>query len=159
LWEAVNDRPTPLVRSGPHDTSSTMPPGQTANAMPSQVSNIDQNVGSDPSRDRAGVKSVQEDPPPRGDRTAPIARAASPPQNERVTGDPQLAKLARINQSQAAVSLPAPSVPAPVESTPLEAEEHFLKEFVLDYIRTVSSDDVSTQERFFAERVNFYREG
>jgi len=26
-------------------------------------------------------------------------------------------------------------------------------------MRTVSSDDVSTQERFFAERVNFYREG
>ena len=158
LWEPVNNKPAPLVQSPPHGTSSTMAPGQTANAIPSQVSNIDQNVGSDPSRDSAGIKSVQEDPP-RGDRAAPIALGASPPQNEPVTGDPQAAKLARINQSEAAVSPPVPSVPVPVESTPLEAEERSLKEFVLDYMRTVSSDDVSTQERFFAERVNFYREG
>ena len=159
LWEAVNNRPTPLIQPGPHDTSSTIPPGQTANTIPSQASNIDQNVGSDPSRNSANAKSVQEDPPPGGDRVSPPALGASPTQNEPVTGDPQAAKLARINQNQAAVSPPTPSVPAPVESTPLEAEEHSLKEFVLDYIRTVSSDDVSTQERFFAERVNFYREG
>jgi hypothetical protein len=55
------------------------------------------------------------------------------------------------------------------ESTPLEdqtsgsfnasAEERALKELVLEYIRTVSSNDVSTQERFFGQRVNFYGEG
>jgi hypothetical protein len=30
---------------------------------------------------------------------------------------------------------------------------------VFDYIRTVASNDVSTQERFFAQRVDFYGEG
>jgi TIR domain len=169
LWEAVKDRPTPLVQSGPQDTVSTMPPGQSASATPSRVSDLDQNPGSDPSRDSASVKSVLEGPPPRGDRAAPIALSAkesttpaigaSSPQNEPVTGGPQPAKLARINQSQAAVPLPTPSVAASVKSTPLEAEEHSLKELVLDYIRTVSNDDVSTQERFFAQRVNFYGEG
>ena len=92
-------------------------------------------------------------------QSGPLALGASPAQNERITGDPQAAKLARINQSQAAVPLPTPSIAASVESTPLEAEKHSLKELVPDYIRTVSSDDVSTQERFFAPRVNFYGEG
>ena len=159
LWEAVNNRPTPLVQSGPHDISSAVPPGQAANAIPPQVSNIDQNIGSDRSRDSAGVKSLQEDPPPRSDRAAPIALGASESQNKPVTGDPQPVKLAPNNQSQAAISLPTPSVPTTVESSPLKAEQHSLKELVLDYIRTVSSGDVSTQERFFAERVNFYGEG
>src|SRR5262249_5020729 len=107
----------------------------------------------------ASVKSVQEDPPRKVDRAAPIVLGASPVQNERITGDPQGAELARINQSQPAVPLPTSPVAAAVEPTPLEAEEHSLKELVLDYIRTVSSDDVSTQERFFAPRVNFYGEG
>jgi hypothetical protein len=34
-----------------------------------------------------------------------------------------------------------------------------VKEFVFDYIRTIAIDDVSKQERFFAQRVNFYGEG
>jgi TIR domain len=92
-------------------------------------------------------------------QSRPLALGASPAQNERITGDQQAAKLARINQSQAAVPLPTPSIAASVEPTPLEAEKHSLKELVLDYIRTVSNDDVSTQERFFAPRVNFYGEG
>jgi hypothetical protein len=55
-----------------------------------------------------------------------------------------------------------------VDSTPPEAqtdknvkasvEEPSLKDFVLEYILTVASDDVSAQERFFADRVNFYGE-
>lgn len=34
-----------------------------------------------------------------------------------------------------------------------------MKELVLDYMRTVASDDDSRQERFFAWRVNFYGKG
>jgi hypothetical protein len=74
-----------------------------------------------------------------------------------------------INPNQAAVPLPTPSVAASVESTPLGAqartsfkaspEEQSLKEFVLDYIRTVESNYVPTQERFFAQQVNFYGKG
>jgi TIR domain len=74
-----------------------------------------------------------------------------------------------INPNQAAVPVPTPSVAASVESTPLGAqartsfkaspEEQSLKEFVLDYIRTVESNYVPTQERFFAQQVNFYGKG
>jgi hypothetical protein len=39
------------------------------------------------------------------------------------------------------------------------SEEQSLKELVLDYLRTVASDDDSAQERFFAWRVNFYGKG
>ena len=163
LWEPVNDGSTPLVQSRPQDTSSTMAPGQSPSATPSRMPNIDQNPRSEaestPSGNSASVKSAQEDPPQKVDQAASIALGASPAQNEPITGDPQAAKLARINQNQAAVPSPAPSTAASVESTPLEAEEHSLKKLVLDYIRTVSSDDVSAQERFFAQRVNFYGEG
>jgi hypothetical protein len=38
-------------------------------------------------------------------------------------------------------------------------KEQSLKELVLDYLRTVASDDDSAQERFFARRVNFYGKG
>ena len=174
LWAAVNASPTPLVQPGPEDTPSTKPPGQSAGATPSPPSNAQLNAGTEaerfPARDSASIKFVQEDPPRRVDQTGPIPVGGSPAQeSEPVTGDPQLAKLARINQSQAAVPPRTSSVAASVESTPpkdetgssfkASAEEHSLKELVLDYIRTVSSNDVSTQERFFAQRVNFFGEG
>jgi hypothetical protein len=174
LWAAVNASPTPLVQAGPQDTPSIMPPGQSATATPSSPSNAQLNAGTEmerfPARDSASIKSVQEDPPRRVDQTAPIPVGGSPAQkSESVTGDPQPAKLAGINQSQGAVPSRTSSVAGSVESTPpkdetgnsfkASAEEHSLKELVLDYIRTVSSDDVSKQERFFAQRVNFYGEG
>ena len=141
-----------------------MPLAPSASATPSRPSAIDQKAEGEAERfpspdESASVKSVQEDAPPRADRAAAIALGASPAQkNEPVTGD-QPARLARLNQSAAAVPLPTSSVAASVESTPQEAEEHSLRELVLDYIRTVSSDDISTQERFFARRVNFYGKG
>ena len=56
-----------------------------------------------------------------------------------------------------------------MESTPGKAqtdqrdqasvEAPSVKRFVLEYIRAVTSDDTSTQEQFFAHRVNFYGEG
>jgi hypothetical protein len=175
LWVAANASPTPLVQPGPQDAPSTVPPGQSAAATPSPPSSVEQNAGVEtgrsPARDSASVKSVQEDPPRRVDRTAPISVEASPAQkNEPVTRDLEPAKLARINQTQAAVPLPTPSIGASVESTPLEAqtgsssnasaeEEQSLKELVLDYIRTVESNYVPTEERFFAKEVNFYGKG
>jgi len=41
----------------------------------------------------------------------------------------------------------------------LRQKIHSVKEFVFDYIRTIAIDDVSKEERFFAQRVNFYGEG
>ena len=102
---------------------------------------------------------------PRQDPPAPTPRYAFTrlglwvPAKPSPTPSVQSGTLARINQSQAAVPLPTSSVAASVESTPLEAEEHSLKKLVLDYIRTVPSDDASAQERFFAQRVSFYGEG
>jgi hypothetical protein len=174
LWVAVNASPTPSVQPGPQDRPSTMPPGQSASATLSPPSNAQLNAEAQaerfPARDSASVKSVQGDPPQSVDRTGPIPVEASPGQeNEPVRGDPQPPKLAGINQSQAPVPPRTSSVAASVESTPpkdeagsnfkASAEKHSLKELVLDYIRTVSSNDVSTQERFFAQRVNFYGEG
>jgi hypothetical protein len=157
LWVPVNPSPTPLVQSGTQDTSPTIPLAQSASATPARPSTMGQNAEGEAER---FPSRVQEEPPRSVDGAAPIAPGVSPVQeNGPFTGDPQPAKLARIDQSQAAVPLPTPSVAASVESTPLEAEEHSLKKLVLDYIRTVPSDDVSAQERFFAQRVSFYGEG
>jgi hypothetical protein len=168
LWVAVNASPPPLVQPVPRDTPST------ASATASPPSSVNQNAGveaeSSPARGSASVKSAQEDPPRRVDRTASVAAGASPAQkNEPVTRDLQPANLARINQTQAAVPLPTPSVAASVESTPLEAQtgsssgasaqEQSLKDLVLDYIRTVESNYVPTEGRFFAKQVNFYGKG
>jgi hypothetical protein len=38
-------------------------------------------------------------------------------------------------------------------------DEQSLKEFVLEYIRTVASNDISTQDRFFEHRVYYYGHG
>jgi hypothetical protein len=88
--------------------------------------------------------------------------------NQPMTQDQEPAKLARMNQSQATATPPIPSVAASVAPTPeaqadssskASAEERSLKEFVQEYIRTVASDDISNQEHFFGQRVNFYGQG
>ena len=112
--------------------------------------------------DKKGIGSTEA--------SARISVGAGPtPENEPVTRDQESVKLARVDQSQAAISLPTLSASPSVESISTEAQTNknaevpaeatSLKEFVLDYIRTLESDDVSAQERFFARRVNFYREG
>jgi len=174
LWAAPNIAPTPSAQEGPHDARSTTPVTQPASATPSPRPDVDQNSAGErersAARDNASVKSVQEDLPGIINRTAPIAVGASPPQkSEPLTGDQEPAKLARINQSQVGVPLPTPSVASSVESTPLEArsgrslkaspEEQSLKELVLEYLRTMASNDGSTQEWFFAGRVTFYGKG
>ena len=86
---------------------------------------------------------------------------------EATVGDQQPMKLARTDQSNAA-ALPQPT-PTPVASVKPQlaraqadksanaaVDEAAVKQFVLEYIRTVTNDDVSVQERFFAQRVNFY---
>jgi hypothetical protein len=88
---------------------------------------------------------------------------------EAAVGDQAPMKLVSTDQSNAALPQPSQSQPASVKpphveaqggkSTEGTADEAAVKRFVLDYIRTMASDDVSTQERFFAQRVNFYGEG
>jgi hypothetical protein len=76
-------------------------------------------------------------------------------------------QLARIEQNQGTVLSSVFSVAPSAVSTPsntqtgsaASTQESSVKEFVLGYLRAVSSDDVSAQERFFARRVNFYGKG
>ncbi len=89
--------------------------------------------------------------------------------NEPVTPDQESGKVAPVEGSQATVSVPTPSVSPPVESRSPEPETNktaevledvtSVKGLVRDYIRSVRSDDVSAQERFFGPKVNFYGEG
>jgi hypothetical protein len=89
--------------------------------------------------------------------------------DEPLTAVQNLTNLAQSNESQAGISLPTTSVGASVEPIPRRTqidksvkasdEELSLKQLVLDYFRAVASNDVSSQERFFESRVNFYGEG
>ncbi|MGA8656317.1 MAG: AAA family ATPase [Chthoniobacterales bacterium] len=88
---------------------------------------------------------------------------------EATVGDQEPMKLAQTDRGNAALPQPIPTQPASVKPPPAETqadknpddavEEAAVKQFVLEYIRTIANDDVSTQERFFAQRVNFYGKG
>jgi hypothetical protein len=102
--------------------------------------------------------------------TAPIAIGASAtPINQPATRDQEEGKFTQTTPVQADLPLPTPSVDVSAESTPsraptdrsvkASADEESLKEFVLEYIRTVASNDISTQDRFFEHRVSYYDEG
>jgi hypothetical protein len=104
------------------------------------------------------------------EETAPIGANAAPiPIDESVTRNQVPAELGRSNQNQTAVPSPTGSAETVAESVSVgvqngsgvgaSTEDSSVKEFVLDYIRTVAIDDVSKQERFFAQRVNFFSEG
>jgi hypothetical protein len=102
--------------------------------------------------------------------TAPIAIGASAtPINQPATRDQEEGRFTQTTPVQADLPLPTPSVDVSAESTPsraptdrsvkASADEESLKEFVLEYIRTVASNDISTQDRFFEHRVSYYDEG
>jgi hypothetical protein len=92
---------------------------------------------------------------------------------EPARGVQALMEIARVDSGNAPAR---PSVPAsiakvaapPAHSAPwnqvdqpdtLTSEVESVRAFVLDYLRTIAVNDVSTQERFFADRVNFYSRG
>jgi hypothetical protein len=99
----------------------------------------------------------------------PAAAEGSRGSAQASVGDQAPMKLVSTDQSNATLPQPSQTQPASVKpphvkaqagkSTEGAADEAAVKRFVLDYIRTMASDDVSTQERFFAQRVNFYGEG
>ncbi len=61
--------------------------------------------------------------------------------------------------SSAIPAVPTPADPQTEERSKSPSDEQLLKKFVLDYLQTVASDDVSTQESFFARRVTYYDQG
>ena len=68
---------------------------------------------------------------PKSEPTPPIATSAEP-----TPGDPQANEISKAS-----------------------GDEQVLKKLVLDYLQTVASDDVSTQESFFAHRVTYFDQG
>jgi hypothetical protein len=63
---------------------------------------------------------------------------------------------------------PTPSIAISAASTPgdpqaetpkASGDEQVLKKLVLDYLQTVASDDIATQESFFARRVTYFDQG
>jgi hypothetical protein len=103
-----------------------------------------------------------------------LAAAEAPTEGSRGSaeapvGDQEPMKLVRKVEDN--VALPQPtSTPAAAAELPLAeakaeksaddvVDKGAVRQFVLDYIQTVPNNDVSSQERFFAQRVNFYGEG
>ena len=87
---------------------------------------------------------------------------------ESIFGYQEPVKLGRTDERTPPGPQPTP-LAASVETPPAETQanegagvagdEAAVKRFVLEYIRAVTSDDASSQEPFFAHRVNFYGEG
>jgi TIR domain-containing protein len=149
-------------------------PTPLASPTPSLDSNlykiaVDDQEGS-VARDDTSAKSVPPDSPGMADRPTPVAaEPISTQTNGPAAGSTEPENPEDSIQGQADVLLPSPSVAPPEESTPLPAqsggslraspEEESLKELVLAYLRTMATNDSSTQERLLAGRVNFYGKG
>jgi hypothetical protein len=77
------------------------------------------------------------------------------------------AKYIQLKPPQHVSMAPSPSTqeagtsnpPEPQRNIETDREEEFLKEFVIGYLRTVASNDLSLQRPYFAQRVNFYGRG
>ena len=160
-------------------SGQTQPPN-AADLKPERVPStqpLDSSVQSAPTTTRsdpapAPVEAVADTEANKGigftEAAAPIAVGASPtPMNQPATRDEGEGNQTTLGQ--AVVPLPTPSVDVSAESTPSAAptdrsvkasvDEQSLKQFVVEYIRTVASDDISTQDRFFGRRVSYYDEG
>ena len=148
-------KPEPVPSTQPVDSAV-----QTARSGPAPVRV--QAVADTPGEANKGIGFTEA--------TAPIAVGASAtPINQPATRDQEEGKFTQTTPVQADLPLPTPSVDVSAESTPsraptdrsvkASADEESLKEFVLEYIRTVASNDISTQDRFFQHRVSYYDEG
>jgi energy-coupling factor transporter ATP-binding protein EcfA2 len=87
------------------------------------------------------------------------------PKNELPPRDDEQSKLAQNDQNENGESPANPAVAGLAEANPADgntdgvSDEQQLKNFVADYLQTVASDDVSSQERFFARRVTYFDQG
>jgi hypothetical protein len=114
----------------------------------------------------AGPQIVQQQ---NGQTNQPEPKANSTPTDIPISADPDETKQARKEQNQPGATQsnlviatspePSPSETPTDGNVKSDTDEQQLKSFVLDYLRTVASDDVSTQERFFAHRVTYYGQG
>jgi TIR domain-containing protein len=174
LWVPSSAGSTPSREERSYVARSVTTPGPLANPTPSADSTLYKNAADDQegsvARDDTSANSVAPDSPGIADLSTPVAAEPSPtPTNEPAAGSTEPENPEDTMKSQADLLLPSASVVPPVESTPREVksdgslkalpEEQSLKELVLEYLRTMATNDSSTQERLLAGRVNFYGKG
>ncbi|HTD14931.1 MAG TPA: hypothetical protein VK673_07110 [Chthoniobacterales bacterium] len=165
-----------LSANRPNSAGQTEPPNE---AVPS-TQPVDSSVQSAQTTTRSGPAQVRfqavADTPREANKgtgfteeTALIGIGASPTPIGQPAAADQEGKFAQTTTGQAALPLPTLSVAVPAESispdpqangsSKASSDERLIKKFVLDYLQTVSSDDVSKQENFFAHSVAYYDQG
>jgi myosin heavy subunit len=87
----------------------------------------------------------------KGDGTAQIVQQSVDPAPDQPKSE--------TTPSIAASAAATPTGSQPDGSSNPSGDEQTLKKFVLDFLQTVASDDVTTQDRFFAHRVTYYDQG
>jgi hypothetical protein len=174
LWVPSSAGSAPSREERSYVAQSVTTPAPSASPAPSLDSNLEQKAADvqegSVAHDDTSVKSVPPTFPAVVDRTELVAAELGPTQtNESAAGNTEPENPEDTIQSQADVSLPSPSAAPSVESTPVQTqsggslkaspEEQSLKELVLEYLRTMATNDSSSQERLLAGRVNFYGKG
>jgi hypothetical protein len=183
LWVPSNVGSTPSRedRSSVAQSVTTPTPTSTPSASPtpSPDSNLEQKAPDDQARsvthDETRAKSVPPTSPSIVDRTTQATAEPGRTQTDESSAGKTAAEDPEDTiQGQADVPLPSPSVAPPsavasAELTPLQAErggslkdspeKQSIRELVLEYLRTMASNDSSTQGRLLAGRVNFYGKG
>ncbi|MBV8375644.1 MAG: TIR domain-containing protein [Verrucomicrobia bacterium] len=163
LRSTASVAPTPAVQSSP-------PTHLTAVGQSTPRVESDATGPSTPSvKSALAVESaLAAEPTPRVEST-PSQQSTPRVESTRSTQSAPSGGSTLLVQSAPAVNTtpPRPSTQA-VETTPgaqvatnsnPSAEKQLVKELILDYLRTVSSDDASAQGRFFSWRVNFFGKG
>jgi TIR domain len=179
LWVPSNPGSTPSREDSSYVAQSVTTPAPSASPTPAPDSDLDQKAADDQegsvAHDETGIKPVLPTSPSLVDRTALVAAEPGRTQTENSpAGNTEPEDPEDTIQGHADALLPSPSVASPsavpsAESTPLQAEssgilkgspeEQSLKELVLEYLRTMETNDSSTLERLLAGRVNFYGKG
>jgi hypothetical protein len=176
LWVPPSLGSTPSREDRSDVAQSITTPASSASRTPARDSDLEQKAADDHegsvAHDETSAKPVPPTSPSLVDRTA--LAAAEPGRTRAVDLSAGNIEAEDTIQSQADLLLPSPSVDPPsappsAETTPLQAEsggslkgsqeEQSLKELVLEYLRTMATNDSSTLERLLAGRVNFYGKG
>jgi TIR domain len=172
LWVPSSAGSTPSPEERPSIAPSITPPVSLASPPLSPDANLEQRPADDQevsvAQDDVSANSVPSASPAIVERTALVATEPGRTQtNESAAGNTEPENPE--DTIQADVLLPSSSVVPSAESTPSPApsdeslkaspEEQSLRELVLEYLRTMATNDNSTQERLLAGRVNFYGKG
>jgi hypothetical protein len=165
LWVSPTATPAPSVQEGSRAAS---PPAGSEAASPPLSPDVDHQTKSSRPDKSLNVESAQETPSTISGQPAPVAEEANPAE-KREPSEEESASGKRAAASPSGTPLVAPALQATpsVDSDQAQvqnssspaSEEELLKKLVLDYMQTVTSDDISAQERFFSWRVNFYGKG